>query len=188
MSPKQVAGEHRERRTGRRGGGNKRVTERRGAEGALELGKGRPAGAGVEGGCDSDRPCSLTMAVPAWSSGMQPLSWARRRAGPEPAPRLSRRGGSRRLRRAAAPGSAQASASFPQKLEVQHPQPQPQPDPERRLRPREVPPSPTSSNLAPPPLSLRRLRCVVSTRRSLSGFSPSRALKGLTPPEILSYL
>lgn len=31
---------------------------------------------------------------------------------------------------------AQASASFPQKLEVQQPQPQPQPDPEHRLRPR----------------------------------------------------
>ena len=162
MSPQQVAGEHRERRTGCRRGGNKRVRERRGAEGAPELGKGRPAGAGVEGGCDSGRPCSLTMAVPAWSSGMQPLSWARRRAGPEPAPRMSRRGGSRRLRRAAAPGSAQASASFPQKLEVQHPQPQP--DPERRLRPREAPPSPTSPSLAPPPLSLRRLGFVARAR------------------------
>lgn len=43
------------------------------------------------------------MAAPAWSSGMQPLSWVPRRAGPEPAPRLSLRGGSRRLRRAAAP-------------------------------------------------------------------------------------
>lgn len=88
----------------------------------------------MAGGCGSGRPCSLTIAVPAWSSGMQPLSWARRRAGPEPAPRLSRRGGSRRIRRAAAPGLAQASASFAQKLEGQ--QPQQQPDPERKLRPR----------------------------------------------------
>ena len=87
----------------------------------------------MAGGRGSGRPRSLTMAAPAWSSGMQPLSWVPRRAGPKPAPRLSLRGGSRRLRRAAAPGWAQASASWPQKLEVQ--QPQPQPNPELRLRP-----------------------------------------------------
>lgn len=136
-------------------------------------------GTRVAGGCGSGRPCSLTIAVPAWSSGMQPLSWARRRAGPEPAPRLSRRGGSRRLRRAAAPGLAQASASFPRKLEVQ--QPQRQPDPERKLRPREGPPPLASLSLTPPPLSLRRLSGGVSSRRRTFSFSPSRALKGIKP-------
>lgn len=123
-------------------------------------------------GCGSGRPRFLTMAAPAWSSGMQPLSWVRRRAGPEPAPRLSRRGGSRRLREAAAPGLAQASASFPQKLEVQQPQPQPQPDPECRLRPRGAPPLTGERRLDPPPPSLRRLSRGVATARLTSGFCP----------------
>lgn len=140
-------------------------------------------GARVAGGCGSSRPCSLTMAVPAWSSGMQPLSRARWRAGPEPAPRLSRRGGSRRLRRAAAPGLAQASASFSQKLKSSSRS-------RSRARradsaPREAPPPPSSLSLAPPPLSLRRLNDGVSTWRRT--FSPSWILKRVIPPQILSF-
>lgn len=153
----------------------------------------------MAGGCGSGRPRSLTMAAPAWSSGMQPLSWVRRRAGPEPAPRLSRRGGSRRLRRAAAPGSAQASASSPRKLKVQ--QPQPQPDPERRLRPRgsalarkhKLGPAssltaqtrPRSPGHGPPH---RSPTSPPPPARPTPGFSPSQTLKRATRLQITSAL
>lgn len=165
MSPQQVAGER-----GEGGAGHERAVTRGRGKGRAQRGPQRWGGAGPRGP-GSGRPRSLTMAAPAWSSGVQPLSRVWRRARPEPAPRLSRRGGSRRLGRAAAPGSAQASASFPHRLEAQQPQPQPQPDPERRLRPRDAPPLTASPSLAPPPRPPRRLSPAARTRLPTSGCS-----------------
>lgn len=129
------------------------------------------------------------MAAPAWSSGVQPLSWVRRRAGPEPAPRLSRRGGSRRLREAAAPGLAQASASFPKKLEVQQPQPQPQPEPERKTPPPRGPAPHWRAEFGPASVLTAQTQSRSRYRAPDLWVLPTcQALKGATPPQIVASL